>query len=156
MRGGEKNWYHVKRGVPIRVEVGPRDLASNSVFVARRDLGQKAGRPRDEFIATIGQELDGMQATLFQRALELRRENTREIDSLADFRDYFTANDADKPEIHGGFAWCHFHESPEVDEILKEQKVTIRCIPVDAESSSGTCIFTRKPSPRRALFAKAY
>ncbi|MDG2381209.1 MAG: proline--tRNA ligase [Pirellulaceae bacterium] len=158
LRGGEKNWQHIKRGVPLRMEVGPRDVKSNAVFLARRDKGvkEKQSVPRTEMIAKVGQLLDEIQNGLYQRALALREENSCRIESLDDFRAYFTAKDSDKPEIHGGFAWCHWSESPEMDRLLKEMKVTIRCVPMDGNEESGTCIFTGKPSARRAVFAKAY
>lgn len=158
VRGGQKTWHHVKRGVPIRVEIGPRDVDSNSVFMARRDTSEKSGVPRDEFIANIGKTLSEIQDGLFARADAMRKEHTQEIDNVDDFKAFFTPQDADKPEIHGGFAICHWAEAPEVEELLKALKVTVRCVPLDEanEPSSGTCIFTGKPSRGRAVFAKAY
>ena len=99
-----------------------------------------------------------MQQRLYQRALQLQRDNTCELTSQSDFREYFTPRDADRPEIHGGFALCNFTEGPEVDQFLKELKVTIRCVPLDSELSQreGTCIVTGRPSQQRAVFAKAY
>lgn len=156
IRGGEKNWYHVKRGVPLRVEVGPRDLADNALMVSRRDTGTKAKTPRADFIANITTTLAEMQTNLFNRAIELRKSKSRTIDTLDDFRDYFTAKNAKKPEIHGGFALCHWHDDPQVDALLKEMKVTIRCIPLDAPAEEGKCVITGKPSQRRVVFAKSY
>lgn len=156
LRGGEKNWQHVKKGVPIRAEVGPKDIAQNAVFASRRDTGEKKSTPRDQFVATISQTLGDMQDGMFQRALALRQANTVAINSLDDFKAYFTPQNEDKPEIHGGFAMCHFAEDPAVDELLKDLKVTIRCIPLAGPDEAGTCIFTGKPSARRAVFAKAY
>ena len=158
IRGGEKNWYHVKRGVPLRAEIGPKDIAKNGVFLARRDTGEKAGVERGEFVATIGQRLTEIQNNLFQRALKLREDNTRTIDTLDDFLAYFTpkSKSEDKPEIHGGFAICHFAEGPELDELLKKHKVTIRCIPLGGAGEGGKCFLTGKPSAKRAVFAKAY
>ena len=158
LRGGEKTWQHIKKGVPIRAEIGPRDVDSQSVFAGRRDRSpkEKASVPRDQFVATIAQELDDMQTGMFQRALKLREENTQEIDNLDDFKAYFTPADPKKPEIHGGFALCHWCEDPAVEELLKELKVTIRCIPLVGNDEAGTCIFTGKPSTGRAVFAKAY
>jgi len=156
LRGGEKNWQHIKRGVPLRAEVGPRDIEKDSVFLTRRDTGEKQGIERNRFVETIGSLLDEIQGNLYERALELRKANTRTIDNLEEFRDYFTPQSAAKPEIHGGFALCHFSEDPAVDEILKKLKVTIRCVPLEGEQQPGTCLFTGKPSPRRAVFAKAY
>jgi prolyl-tRNA synthetase len=156
LRGGEKNWQHVKRGVPLRAEIGPKDIAKHSVFLARRDTGQKGAVPRDEFVGTVCSVLDEIQNNLLQKALALREENTREIRSLAEFRDYFTPRNAEKPEIHGGFAVCHWCEDPAADEALKELKVTIRCVTLQGEQESGECVFTGKPSKQKAVFAKAY
>ncbi|MCA9203713.1 MAG: hypothetical protein KDA59_11735, partial [Planctomycetales bacterium] len=156
LRGGEKNWQHVKRGVPLRVEVGPKDIAKNGVFVARRDTGEKSPMDRTQFVTTIADTLAAMQQNLFQRALTLRDEHTHDIHTLDEFRAFFTPQNADQPEIHGGFARCHFVDNEAVAEILKELKVTIRCIPLDAPEESGQCIFTGEPSAKRAIFAKAY
>ncbi len=156
IRGGEKNWQHIKRGVPLRAEVGPKDIAKNGVFLGRRDTGQRQGIDRGEFVKTVGSLLDDIQHNLYQRALDLREQHTHIIDSQADFRDFFTAKDAEKPEIHGGFAMCHWSEDPSVEQLLKDMKVTIRCLPLDAQGEPGECIFTGKPSSGRAVFAKAY
>ena len=152
MRGGEKVWHHIKRGVPIRLEVGPRDVASDAVFLGRRDKAprDKTGVPRAEFVAEVGNILNEIQANLLHRAEAFRAENSKEIDSLDEFRDYF-AGDAD-----GGFAYCHWVDDPAVDEILKQLKVTARCIPLDGEEEAGTCLFTGKSSKKRVVFAKAY
>ncbi len=156
LRGGEKKWYHVKRGVPIRVEIGPRDVAGNTVFVARRDEEKSNSVPRDQFLAELPKTLEAMQANFYQRALKLRSDHSRRIDSLAEFRDYFTPKDADKPEIHGGFAESYFVDTPEVQNLLKEMKVTIRVVPLEHDDSGGKCIFTGQSASRRAIFAKAY
>jgi prolyl-tRNA synthetase len=156
IRGGEKNWHHVKRGVPLRVEVGPRDMAENAVMAARRDTGEKVKTPRDQFVAEASATLAAMQQGLFERALAMREAHTRRIDSLDEFRDFFTPSNSQQPEIHGGFALCHWHDDPAVDQLLKELKVTIRCIPLDAPEESGQCVITGKPSQRRVIFAKAY
>ena len=156
MRGGEKSWQHVKRGVPLRVEIGPKDIAKGSVFLARRDTGEKRSVPREEFVASAAATLGEMQSHLFQRALALREAHTHRIDDLAKFKEFFTPRHPDNPEIHGGFALCHLSEESAAKEVSDELKVTIRCIPLDADEESGRCIFTGKPSTRRALFAKAY
>jgi prolyl-tRNA synthetase len=158
VRGGEKVWWHIKRGVPLRAEIGPRDVAANSVFLGRRDKGpkEKAGVPRDEFVANVSQLLDEIQDNLFQRALELRQQHSRPVDSLDEFRAFFTPENEETPEIHGGFALSPFVENPTVLELLKALKVTIRCVPVHQPEEPGTCIFTGQPTNTRAVFAKAY
>jgi prolyl-tRNA synthetase len=163
IRGGEKAWQHIKRGVPVRLEIGPRDVAAGSVFMARRDkpASEKTGVPRGEFVANIGRVLGEIQDSLYKRALDLRAANTRQIDNREEFITYFTPKNEDKPEIHGGFALSHWAEDAEAKQLLADLKVTIRCIPLagqieGANRQAGKCIFTGKPSTRRAVFAKAY
>jgi prolyl-tRNA synthetase len=152
LRGGEKVWQHVKRGVPIRLEVGPRDVASEAVFMGRRDRPAREKGPvaRAEFVATVDSILEEVQRSLFERALAFRAENTREIDDLDEFRAFFA------DETEGGFALCHWADDPAVDELLKELRVTARCIPLDASDEEGRCVFTGRPSRRRIVFARAY
>ena len=157
LRGGEKKWQWVKRGVPIRVDVGPRDVDGGGVFVSRRDVGGKGKPcPRDEFVATVSQTLDEIQQGLFARAQAHRQKATVKIDHFEEFKEFF---DNQSP---GGLAACHFVDVPEIEEKLKPLKVTARCIPLkgdaefDNDDGGGTCIFTGQPSQRRGLFAKAY
>ena len=154
--GGQKKWQHIKRGVPIRLEIGPRDIDKNFVFVGRRDQPKSSGMDRGQLAAGVIGILDEIQQGLYDRALKLRQENTRDIDSLDEFKAYFTPKNANKPEIHGGFAVCHFVDEPEIDSILKPLKVTPRCIPLEQEEEQGTCIFTGKPTNRKAIFGKSY
>ena len=156
IRGGEKKWHHVKRGVPIRIEAGPRDIESDSVFVGRRDQPKSSGMGRSEFVAKVGEILGEIQDGLFQKALAHREENTRTFKSLEKFKKFFTPKNADKPEAHGGFAKCYFVDCAEVDEMLKPLKVTPRCIPLDQEESEGICIFTGKPTKTIGIFGKSY
>ena len=150
MRGGEKKWYHVKRGVPIRLEIGPRDVEAGGVFVGRRDADKGVGESLDAFVGTVAAKLTEMQNGLFERAVRFRQENTVRLDSLSEFREYFAE---DSP---GGFAWCHWSESPEMEGLLKDLKVTARNIPIDQPDEPGRCIFTGAESPQRAVFARAY
>ncbi len=101
LRGGDKVWQWVKCGVPIRIEVGPRDIANDAVFLARRDTGEKRSLPRSELLATIRELLDSIQDNLFQRASAYRDERTRTIDSKDEFTEFFTPKNKEKPEIHG-------------------------------------------------------
>lgn len=156
MRGGEKSWQWIKRGVPLRLEVGPRDIANDGVFMARRDTGKKEGVGRAELVASICERLDEIQRGLYDRALAHREANTRSFDDLGEMLAWFTPKNKNKPEIHGGFALAHWADDPAVEAALKEHKLTARCIPVDGEDEPGTCIFTGKPSARRVVFAKAY
>jgi prolyl-tRNA synthetase len=156
LRGGEKAWQHIKKGVPLRAEIGPRDIEKDGVFLARRDTGTKEPIGRQQLIETAPQILQQIQDSLFQRALKLREENTCQIDTLDEFKAYFTPKNDAKPEIHAGFAYCHWSEDPAMHELLKDLKVTVRCVPLAGPQEPGKCIFTGKPSTKRAIFAKAY
>jgi prolyl-tRNA synthetase len=151
LRGGEKAWQHIKKGVPIRLEVGPRDVDKNAVFMARRDLPpkEKKGVPRDEFVSGVGALLDEIQDALFERARAFREASTRRFDDLAEMLAWFD-------EGEGGYAVAHYAEDPLVKETLKKHKLTTRCFPLDGEPEEGKCIFTGKPSARRVIYAKAY
>ena len=156
VRGGEKKWHHVKRGVPIRIEIGPKDLEAQSMFVGRRDQPKSFGLPREGAAAQLATMLAEMQKSLYDRALELRKQHTRVITSEAEFRKFFTPKNEENPEIHGGFALCHFADSDVVQPLLKELKVTIRCVPRDNNDTPGTCFLTGKPAAKQAIFAKSY
>jgi prolyl-tRNA synthetase len=158
-RGGEKVWGWIKKGIPIYCEIGPRDVAANAVFIGRRDKSRKErySLPRAEFTAKVVSILDDIQSNLFKRALDLRDNNIKTIDSKKEFYDYFTPKNAEKPEIHGGFALCHWSGQAFVEEqVRNDLGVTIRCIPLDAEEESGKCIISGEPSSRRVIFAKSY
>ncbi|HEV7281763.1 MAG TPA: proline--tRNA ligase [Pirellulaceae bacterium] len=154
--GGDKKWQHVKRGVPFRIEVGAREVEGDQLFVARRDGGKPTAVPRAEFVAGVSSQLAAVQRDLFQKALAFREEHTRPIDSLDEFKAWFTPKDAENPEIHAGFASCRFVESEEMDAVLKDLKVTPRCIPLEGSDDPGKCLFSGRPATKRAIFAKAY
>ncbi len=160
MNAGEKGWEWVKKGAPIRIEVGPRDIEKNAVFVARRDKGpkEKYGQNRDEFIQAVPALLKEMQDALYAKAVAFRKQFTRDIDDMGEFTAFFTPKNAEKPEIHGGFAMSHWCDDPVCEEkITDELSVTIRCVPFNREESGpGTCIVCGKPSKGRVPFAKAY
>jgi prolyl-tRNA synthetase len=157
--GGVKNWEWIKKGVPLRVEIGPRDLEKNSVELSRRDQPVKAkeSMPIEEFVARAPEILASIQDSLYATAKKFRHANTRVIDSKEEFYDFFTPKNPSKPEIHGGFALAHWNGSHEIEEQIKNDlKVTIRVIPLDDSSEPGQCIFTGERSARRVIWAKAY
>ncbi len=160
LNAGEKGWDWVKKGAPIRVEVGPRDIEKNAVFVARRDKGpkEKYGQGREDFIAAVPAVLAEMQANLYAKAEAHRAANTRDIDDPKEFYSFFTPKNAEKPEIHGGYAMSHWCGDAACEEkITNDLSVTIRCLPFDREKSGpGKCVVCGKESPGRVPFAKAY
>ncbi|MCH2161272.1 MAG: proline--tRNA ligase [Phycisphaerales bacterium] len=156
IRGGEKTWQWIKRGVPIRLEVGPRDVAEESVFMARRDKGpkEKESVKAEEFVANAPAILQEIQDGMLAKARTFREENTHVIDSRDEFYEFFK----DGP---GGFAVTHFSGSPELEETIKKDlAVTVRCVPLDgqgfADGEAGECPFTGDPSSRRVVWAKSY
>lgn len=157
--GGGRGWDWIKKGIPVRVEIGPRDIAQNSVFVGRRDKNpkEKESIPRDQFAKTIVPLLDEIQKNLFDRALRFREENTTRIDTRDDFYAFFTPENLEKPEIHGGFALAHWCGNEACEEETKtDLGVTIRCIPLDADKEAGKCATCGEESQGRVVFAKAY
>jgi len=161
IRGGEKNWQWIKKGIPVRIEVGPRDMEKNSVALYRRDQGhkEKIFLERTALSGRIGSILDEIQQNYFDQAKKLLDENIRtDIDNFDDFKAYFTPKNPKKPEIHGGFVrakWCG--DEAATDSLLADLKVTIRSLPLDQkEIVGGKCVITGRKATQEALFAKAY
>ncbi|MDM8517276.1 proline--tRNA ligase [Desulfobacterales bacterium HSG16] len=157
--GGARGWEWIKKGIPLRVEIGPRDIDQNSVFVGRRDTEhrKKESVNRDQFVTDISQTLDEIQQNLFERAKMFMDKHTRDIDKKEDFYAFFTPENKEKPEIHGGFArsfWCGAEDCE--SKIKEDLKVTIRCIPFDSGSERGACICCGKSGEGRVVFAKSY
>jgi prolyl-tRNA synthetase len=162
VQGSKKVWEWIKKGAPIRLEVGPKDIEKGSVFMGRRDKKpkDKQGVGRAEFVASVAQMLQEIQDTLFERAQQFRTAHTREIDTKDEFYTYFAApktkNANDPTPIHGGFAMTHFNGDPKLEATIKDDLgVTVRCIPL-APGEPGTCPFTGQPSAKRVVWAKAY
>jgi prolyl-tRNA synthetase len=158
LRGGEKNWSWIKRGVPLRVEVGPRDVEAGAVTYARRDETprDKHSAPQEQFVASASELLGAIQQNLFDRALAFREEHTRDVNGWDKFERFYTPKNAEQPEIHGGFARVHWCGGTACEERMNELKVTIRCIPQGAPEEQGRCVACGDPSRRRVVCAKSY
>jgi prolyl-tRNA synthetase len=156
LRGGDKVWQHVKQGVPIRVEIGPRDLAAGAVSMTRRDRGPKDREavPLAAFPARAAAVLAEMQQGLFERARAFRAERSVTLGSAAAVHDFFGAGEGAGGK--GGFARVHVADDPAVAAALDPLKVTVRCIPMDGPDEPGTCIVTGAPVPRPSVLARAY
>lgn len=157
--GGARGWDWIKKGIPLRVEIGPRDIAEDSVFVGRRDKShkEKVSLKKDQFVAEINSILDEIQGNLFARAATYAKDHTRVIEDAKEFIDFFTPQDSQKPEIHGGFArapWCG-EQACEL-KIKENQSVTIRCLPFEQDKVKGSCIGCGKTGTTWAIFAKSY
>ena len=154
--GGARGWDWVKKGIPIRIELGPRDIENNSVFMGRRDkpAGQKQSMNREEFVDQITDILDDMQDNLFNRAITYQKENTFEIDDKKEFYKLYKNTGGYN---NGAFVMAHWCGSEKCEEKIKNDlSVTIRCIPFDSPTEEGKCICCDNSSSRRVLFAKAY
>ncbi len=138
------------RGVPLRIEVGPKDVAKGTVVLARRDKPGREGKvfvSRDNLAASAAKLLDEIHAALYDRALAFRKANTAETSDYAEF----------KLAVERGFAFSHWCGSAECEEKIKEEtKATMRCIPLEQEPSEGKCVYCAKPAREKAIFAKAY
>jgi len=156
MRGGDKVWQHVKQGVPVRVEIGPRDLAAGAVSVTRRDRGPKDREsvPLAEFPAKATALLAEIQQGLFDRAKAFRTERSVRLGSAAEVHDFFGAGEGAAGK--GGFAHVHVADDPAVAAAFDPLKVTVRCIPMEGDDEPGTCVVTGKPVSRRSVLARSY
>ncbi len=159
IRGGDKSWEWIKKGIPVRIEVGPRDIESKQCVLYRRDKGprDKAFVPVNEAVEGIAQTLAGIQQSYFEQAKAYRDQNIRrDISTFDDFKSYFTPKNAEKPEIHGGFVLAKWGGGADALEKLAELKVTVRCMPFEQSGTQGTCIVTGRPATKDAIFGKAY
>ena len=148
LRSGEKFFYWEKRGVPIRIELGPKDLAAGSCVLVRRDTGEKITVALDKVAETVKALLETIQKDLFQKALDFKKEKTKNVDTWQDF-----VSEIEK----GNFVSAHWSGDPADEAKIKEQtQATIRCIPFDQPEEKGVCIISGKPSNKRVLFARAY
>jgi len=148
-RPGWKFAEHELKGVPVRIAMGLRDIENNVVELARRDTKEKKSVSFDGLAEYVQSLLEEIQQNIYNRALEFRKENTREANSW----DEFVRILDEQP----GFVSAHWDGSPETEEAIKEKsKATIRCIPLNNKQEAGKCILTGKESKQRVLFARAY
>ncbi|MGB9068513.1 MAG: proline--tRNA ligase [Candidatus Acidiferrales bacterium] len=138
------------RGVPLRLELGPKDVAKGSVVLARRDRPGKEGKafvPQQGIAASVAQTLDEIQKALYNRALEFRKSHTADPADYAEFRS----------AVEKGFAFTWWCGGGDCEEKIKEEtKATMRCIPLEQPGGSGSCIYCSNRASEKAIFAKAY
>ena len=148
-RPGWKFAEYEKKGVPIRIAIGLRDLENHTVEIARRDTKEKKNISQEGLIAHIEKLLGEIQQAMFQKALVFRDAHITRADSWEEFEKLL--------DEKGGFISAHWDGTPETEEAIKEKlKATIRCIPLDNPAEDGLCIYSGKPSKERVLFARAY
>ena len=154
LKPGAKYYEWERKGVPLRLELGPRDLESQSVMAKLR-VGEQGKQkvPLEGLGVHVGRLLDGMQADLLQRARAFREQNTVSIDTWDDFLGVFEGQ-ASK------FVYAHWDGTAETETAIKEAtKATIRCLPLAGQgpdAAPGRCVKSGRPSARRVLFARNY
>lgn len=154
LRPGAKHFEWEQKGVPVRIELGPRDVAAGVCVTKRRDRDPKekttlplAGAPE-----AIEGLMDEIQRSLYQRAKDRRDARTVRVDTWEDFKNALAGTDG-----VGNFVLAHWDGTTETEKKIKEEtRATIRCIPLDGEEEPGVCVRTGRPSARRVLFAEAY
>lgn len=157
-RGGEKFWDAVKKGFPVRIEIGAREMESGTLAISRRDkpAKEKMTLQNNELLEQINSLLDDIQEQLYLRAATMQKDNTHEITTLAELESLFSRDE----EAKNVFAIAHLdlkiESSPYIDEKLKAHKLTTRCIPFDKQNNEGTCIFSGAKTKTKVIFARAY
>ncbi len=147
-RPGFKFADYELKGVPVRLVMGGRDLENNTMEVMRRDTLEKETRSCDGIEEYVFGLLNEIQEGIYQKALRYREEHTAVVDTYDEFKEQIEK---------GGFVLAHWDGTPETEERIKEEtKATIRCIPLEGDTTPGICMVTGKPSARRVLFARAY
>ncbi|MGD9736248.1 MAG: aminoacyl--tRNA ligase-related protein [Solirubrobacterales bacterium] len=154
----DRRWEWVKKGVPLVIELGPRDLASGELAVRQRTALE--GKPeivgREDFVAAVEDVLGLIQREYFTAAAErLESRTAHEIADLEGFRRWFEGDEGDA--TGGGFVRAPWSEAPESLAVLEELKASVRCLPLDQRLPDGArCVLTGEPAKVEAVFGKAY
>ena len=152
---GAKFFHWERRGVPVVLELGPRDLASNNIVLKRRDTGTKEVLPQADAATWVPAVLQQMQQDLYAAAKQRLKSNTVLANSIGEVESILSEVTAEKGG--GKFVMAHMKDDPACDARMKEFKATVRCIPlVDEYDGAGRCIVTGEPVDRRVVIAKAY
>lgn len=147
-RPGFKFADYELKGVPVRLVIGPKDLKENTAEVMRRDTLGKETVSLDGIVDYVANLLEDIQNNIYTKARNFRDSHIFEANSYDEFKELIEK---------GGFVLAHWDGTTETEERVKEEtKATIRCIPLDGDTTPGTCIFTGKPSERRVIFARNY
>ena len=147
-RPGFKFAEHELRGVPVRLGIGPKDLESGKIELARRDTLTKESVERTNVVAIVVALMVEIQTSMFNLALQRRAESTSVVNTWEEFEAALEK---------GGFVYAHWDGTPESEQKIKEKtKATIRCIPIDNKQENGKCILTGNDSKQRVVFARAY
>lgn len=159
IKGSDKNWQWIKKGIPLRIEVGPRDITSRQAVLYRRDKTPKEKEflSLDNLVEVAIKSLGEIQDNYFSQAKTFQAENiVTNIKDFKEFTEFFTPKNINKPEIHGGFVKAKWCARPGTEELLAQLKVTIRSLPLEQSGTEGKCVLTGEKATVDAIFAKAY
>ena len=152
MNSGEKKWYHIKRGVPVRVEVGIKELEQNMVSYSCRDNSKHTlNIEMISFVKDLPKTLQTIQAGMLEKARKKLSSNTETVTKLENFKQAFKRKDK-----LNTFVLAPFIDDENVEKAISELGVTVRCIPLVQPKVAAACIFTGQPTKSWALYAKSY
>lgn len=152
MNSGEKKWYHIKRGVPVRVEIGIKELQQNMVsYSCRNNSANILKVDADSFLKNVSKTLQIIQKEMLESARKKMSNNTKKITNLNDFKQAFTRQDK-----LNTFVLAPFIDDKNVEKLITELGVTVRCIPLQQPNAEALCLFTGTPTRTWALYAKSY
>ncbi len=150
-RGGEKNWEWIKKGVPLRLEIGPRDRENGVVTLSRRDIShrEKITISSENIADETLRLLEEIQENYYCRALNYQRDRmATDLKNFEELKEFFAHRE--------GFVLAKWCGEEETEKLLEELKISVRCLPLEQSKTSGTCILTGKPATLDAVFAKSY
>jgi prolyl-tRNA synthetase len=148
----KKKWYHIKRGVPVRVEVGIKELEQSTVSYSCRDNGKKTlNVEMTSFVKDLPEILQTIQSSMLESARKKLSDNTETATTLEKFKQAFTREDK-----LNRFVLAPFIDDEKVEKAISDLGVTVRCIPLAQPKDAATCLFTGQPTKSWALYAKSY
>ena len=152
INGGEKKWYHIKRGVPVRVEIGIKELQQKMIsYCCRNNISLIEKISAEHFIKNISKILKGIQKEMLNTAKLKMSENTKTVTTLEEFKKTFKQKDKISP-----FVMAPFVDNETVEKAIAELGVTVRCIPFEQTDVESACLFSGEPTRIWALYAKSY
>jgi prolyl-tRNA synthetase len=151
MRPGAKHFAWEQKGVPVRIEIGPRDVEAGSCVVKHRDPKEKTPLALAGATTVLSALMTEIQKSLFERACAFRASRTVKVDTFDQFKE------ALDPGGKSNFLLAHWDGTSETEKKIKDEtKATIRCIPLEGDKEPGKCVLTGRPSAERVIFAQAY
>jgi prolyl-tRNA synthetase len=155
MRFGDRAWYQVKHGVPLRVEVGPKEIEAGMTTVFRRNTLAKESQSVEQLVATVATQLQSIQSELYDKAQKFLVANSVRVNTRDELLSFLGDSEEGSMDS-GGFAYAQFCDQPGMYEWLKQHRLTVRCAPLDEPKSPGRCVFTGEETDTIGVFAKSY